>query len=224
MIVRAWNCKVGARPSFVTELRGLGAPHVLALLETGGHRRHIKQWAVGHGYRIVSGSGIEGASTQLLTSAPVIASGVIRFTTRWVGPKGRPHAGRAFPWAKVEADGRHTIVVAVHMPWNRRRNRRAWRRAFHEIRQFTNAHPGADLLIVGDLNIAASKRGPGSMRALARRIGGTVVTTGATVDYGIYRPARRPLDGPQRPVVVTGTKGRRLNSDHPIVTYATRSA
>lgn len=220
--VVVWNCKVGDRDHFPAELDTLRGKKVIGLLETGGHRGDIYRWAARHGYTtIVTGEGDVGASSMLLIHKTVAVqhSGVLVSRVKWKGPKGKTIEGRAFPWARVVLDGRVLDVVVVHMPWNPARNLRAWISCSSMIRRFATSHPSVDQLYLGDFNQRTSVRVLWSIWRTARRIGGRIIATGAPLDYGILRPAKRPAGRPVRPVVVTGHKGAQLDSDHHVVTY-----
>lgn len=221
--VVAWNCKVGSRPHFDAELETLAGRRVIGLMETGGHRDDIRKFAIKHGYSIVSGSGDTGASSQLLVKhrSGVVASGVVTIGTPWRGPKGKRIDGRAFPWVKLDVDGRKTLVILVHMPWGPTKpsNVRAWVACSRVLRRLAKINPGWDVLIVGDLNQPASSRLPYSILGTANKIGGRIVSTGAPLDYAIYRRSTTPRPS-GRPVVARGRKGSKLGSDHPVVTYS----
>lgn len=221
--VVSWNCKVGSRAHFDAELDALDGKTVIGLMETGGHRSDITAWAREHGYSIFSGTGETGASSQLLVKhrSQVSAHGVVTIKTPWRGPKGKRINGRAFPWAKLVLDGRPTLVILVHMPWGPTKpaNVRAWVMCSRVLRRLARINPGWDVLIVGDLNQSASSRLPYSILGTANKIGGRIVTTGAPLDYGIYRPAKSARLA-ARPVVVRGRRGERMGSDHPVICYS----
>lgn len=218
--VAAWNTKVGDRENFPAELDAFIGKRVIGLMETGGHRGDIARWATGKGYSIVSGSGEIGASSQLLVQhrSGLIDRGVIRVTTPWRGPKGKRINGRAFPWVILPINGRPTLVLLVHDVWNSAKNWRAKRATALAIRRLAAAHRDVDFLVIGDLNQSPTSRLPYSTLGTTNKIRGSIVSTGASVDYGIYRPARNPAAA--RPAVVRGRKGGRMGSDHPVVSYS----
>lgn len=214
--VVAWNVKVGDRRSFLDEMRALGTPPVIGLMETPGHKVDIRTWARRAGY-VVHRTALD---SQLLVRNDVelIGRGTITVTTPWRGPKGKRIAGRVFPWVRVRVDGVDLVVLLVHMPWNPIRNARAWIACARAVRRFAAEHPGINLLVVGDLNQRANVRRPYSMRGTANKIGGQIIATGALLDYAIYRPARSDAKV-TRPRGVSGRKGARMGSDHPVVAY-----
>ncbi len=215
--VVVWNAKVGDRPGFLNELNALGRPAVIGLLEAPGHKADVMLWADKHSYDVRR----PALDSLLLVrdDVEVLATGTITVTTPWRGPKGKRIAGRVFPWAKVIVDGRVLVVLLVHMPWNPVRNARAWVACSRAIRKFAIDNPGTDMLIAGDLNQRASVRSPYSIRGTANKIGGRIVGTGALVDYAIFRPGIRPAGTTTRPATVSGRKGARMGSDHPVVAY-----
>lgn len=226
-LVVAWNTRARDNEPFAANLVRAsrnGTVPVVGLMEVNGNRGPIRPFAKAHGYAIVTGEGEIGGSSQLLvktSEARIINSGVIQIGTPWWGPKGKRIDGRAFPWASVEFDdGRELLVILAHLIWGpfRIRNWPAHVAELRALRRFIEARDGIDILLAGDLNQAASRRGPGSMRAFARQIDGRIVHTGASVDYGIYRPAPRPL-AIGRPVVIDGDVGSRFGSDHPSAYY-----
>lgn len=218
--VVAWNMKVGRREGVPAALAALGDPIVLGLMETAGHRGDIARHAASHGYSIVTGSGDVGASSQLLVKhgSGVVSTGVVTVPTVWRGPKGRRIGGRAFPWVKLHINGRPTLVILAHMPWNPVRNPRAWIACTKTLRRLVTINPAWDVLIVGDLNQGARVRLPWSILGTANKVGGRIVATGAGLDYGIFRRATTGRWRP-RPIATTGKRGPAHGSDHPSITY-----
>lgn len=213
--VVAWNVKVGDRDDFLAELRALGTPPVIGLMETPGHRDDIRTWARRSGYVVHSDTW--DSILLVRNDVELVERGALVVRTRWRGPKGKRIDGRVFPWVRIKLDGRVLDVLLVHMPWNPVRNWRAWIACTRAVRRFARNHPGADLLVVGDLNQRASARGPGSIYATSKAIRGRIIPTGALLDYAIYRPASPA--GRFRPAAVSGRKGARMGSDHPVAAY-----
>lgn len=211
MIVAAWNGKEGRGSAFGRDVRELVKTHrpdVIALLEARGRapRRSIRATTKILYRRPVTGRlpRAEWSSSSLLTAKRIRTRrrGMIRVRAVWYGPKGTRRAGRGFPWQVVELDGRRATIVAVHMPWNATRNPRAWRASWDELERFAKQRPGP-ILLVGDWNVGAGKELP---QGFARRIGATVIRTGAPIDYAIARGLK-----------VAGKTGSSYGSDHPSI-------
>jgi hypothetical protein len=228
----AWNTRARDNEPFGVNLVRAsrnGTVPLFGVMEVNGNRTPIRRFAKTYGYDIVTGEGEIGGSSQLLVktdAARIINSGVIQINTPWWGPKGKRINGRAFPWAAVELDdGREVLVILAHLIWGpfRVRNWPAHVAELRALRRFIQARHGIDTLIMGDLNQPASRRGLGSMQAFARQIGGRIIHTGASVDYGIFRPAPRP-HRLGRPVVIDGDVGSKFGSDHPSAYYSIGAA
>lgn len=227
----AWNTRARDNEPFPANLvraSRSGTVPIFGLMEVNGNRGPIRPFTKAHGYEIVTGDGEIGGSSQLLiktSEAKVLNAGVVQIGTPWWGPKGKRIDGRAFPWASVDLDDRELLVILAHLIWGpfHVRNWPAHVAELRALRRFITARHGIDILLMGDLNQRADRRGLGSMRAFARQIDGRIVHTGASVDYGIYRPAPRP-HAIRRPVVVNGDVGSKFGSDHPSAVYAIGAA
>lgn len=224
--IAVWNGKVGDRPTFAAELEAVGTgKRIIGLMETGGHRGVIREFAGDLGYSIFTGKGDVGASSQLLVKhhSGVTGHGLIRVDTRWYGPQGKPIDGRAFPWVRYVDDGRPTMFILPHMPWGptKLRNRAAWRECNLALRHYAEVSLGYDLLIAGDFNQKITEDRGYSIKATANVIGAQVIRTGAPLDFGLWRPASRPrAEAAARPVpVVTAVKGDDYESDHHAIGY-----
>lgn len=222
----AWNVKVGrglslrGRRRVGSEIRDLDVGTTLSLLECGGNVSAIRAGIRGRYDRKVAGSGPEGGSTRLYVhrDARLLSGGLLTTRTPWRGPKGGPHRGRVFPWALVEHHGQRQYVVAVHMPWNPRRNRRAWNACIRLLLDFAAQHTDHPVVMVGDWNIPPWRKGTGTIHALAGRVGGQIVRTDDALMYAVVIPAI----GQQ--VAASGVKGPRGGSDHPPVTIRVKES
>ena len=227
----AWNTRARDNENLDANLVRVsrnGTVPIVGTMEVNGNRAPIGRFAKIHGYDVVTGEGERGGSAQLLIKsdvARILNSGVIEIGTDWFGPKGGRIDGRAFPWAAVDLDNRELLVILTHLIWGpyRVRNWPAHVAELRALRRFIMARHGIDILMIGDLNQPASRRGLGSMQAFARQIDGRIIHTGASVDYGIFRPAPRPQHL-GRPVVINGDVGSKFGSDHPSAYYAIGAA
>lgn len=191
-----------------------GRPPVISLIECGGNWRVVERIARRRGYRIITGTGDEGSSSALLvrTDVTLIDSGVIRVRDKWVGPKGKTHHGRAFPWATYKLGGRVRTTVVVHMPWNPRLNDDAWNACQRALVDFADKRFGF-LEYLGDWNWSSRSTATGSPHGIAAKIGGRIVHTGDRLMFAIVRQARTgELD---RILHVAGDAKTREGSDHP---------
>ncbi|NGZ99609.1 hypothetical protein G5V59_02425 [Nocardioides sp. W3-2-3] len=157
-----WNAKVGDRPTFGAELEAvMSGRRFGAILETGGNRDVIREFAGDMKYSIYTGKGDVGASTMILAkhASGITRHGLIDVDTTWWGPKGKPIPGRAFPWFRWVEDGRPSMFIAPHMPWGptRPRNVKAWVDCSKMLRDYAAVSTGYDLLIAGDLNQARQR-------------------------------------------------------------------
>lgn len=192
--------------------RSGGRPPVIGLIECGGNWRVVERIARRRGYRIITGVGDEGSSSALLVRRDVtlIDSGVIRTRAVWVGPKGKKHDGRGFPWATYKLDGRVRTTVVVHVPWDPAgRNEQAWHACRDALIRFASKRLGF-LELEGDWNLSARSE---EIRRLAQQLGGRVIHTGDALMFAIVRQAKvAQLD---RVIHVTGDAKTREGSDHP---------
>ncbi|QSR25513.1 hypothetical protein CFH99_07735 [Nocardioides aromaticivorans] len=209
--VLAWNCKVGRRKGFRTELDRLPRVSVYVFNEADGHWADLADWATDRGLTRVAADG--GVGIYVSKRVEVVSFRVETVTARWRGPKGKLFRERPIIWALLRIDGRALFVVAQHAPWNPVRNAVAWRAYQKKLRQVGTWFPFADMLLVGDANMSWAKRAAWSVRSTVRRIRGRVVTTGASVDYAAFRPGTSPQ------WTVRGSLGVRLGSDHPFTQY-----
>ncbi len=226
-----WNAKVGDRPTFGAELEAvMNGRRFGAILETGGNRDVIREYAGDMKYSIFTGKGDVGASTMILAKhgSGITRHGLIDVDTVWWGPKGKAIPGRAFPWFRWVEDGRPSMFIAPHMPWGptRPRNVKAWVDCSKMLRHYAAVSTGYDLLIAGDLNQLASVRLPYSIRGTATAIGAQIITTGEPLDYALWRPATRPVPAAaKRPVPkVRATTSDAYEGDHPAVAYSIGAA
>lgn len=182
-------------------------PPVVALMECAGNWTVIRRVAKRYGYRIFTGTGTEGSSTALLVrdDVKVLDHGLTGPDTEWTGPRGRAHPGRAFPWARVQLDGVSRTFVAVHMPWNRRKNAAAFDACLDSLRQLARDVAGA-IEFMADWNVS-----PAALAKFVRSISGYVVHTGDPLMYAVVRPAGAL---PARASVIGDAKTRE-GSDHP---------
>lgn len=223
LVVGAWNSKVGHRRSYLGEVaEEVKGKDVQGLMETAGHRVDLRKFAREKGFARVTGVQVgkdsEPLSSLLLVreGIKIVKRGVINVKSPWIGPQGGKFSGRYFPWVRVRKDGVDTLVVLVHMPWNPRKNARAVRACHKALRQFAKNHPDVDLLIMGDINEAASSR---RVKRTARKIGAKIVPGASGIDYAFFRPRR---ERPSKPGVrrrVTGKRGSKRGSDHHAATY-----
>lgn len=209
--VVAWNCKVGRRKSFRSELDRLPAASVYAFNEADGHYADLADWAEDKGLRRLEASG--GIALFVGQRVEVIASGVDVVKARWVGPKGKRFRSRPIVWGLLKIDDRGLYLEVQHAPWNPVKNSRAWRAYQQRLRDLGEWFPSVDLLIVGDTNQSWAKRVAWAIRGTANKIRGRYVPTGSSIDFGIFRPGKKPLWD------VKGIEGAELGSDHAYVTY-----
>lgn len=186
-------------------------PPVLALMECAGNWTVIRRIAKRYGYRIFTGTGTEGSSSALLIrdDVKVLDHGLTGPGTEWTGPRGRAHPGRKFPWARVQLDGVSRTFVAVHLPWNPRKNAAAFDACLASLRKLARAVPGA-IELMGDWNVS-----PAQLAAFVRSISGYVVHTGDRLMFAVVRPAgalsarasvigdAKTLEGSDHPYAVT---------------------
>lgn len=209
--VVAWNCKVGRRKSFRSELDRLPTAVVYAFNEADGHYDVLADWAEDESLRRVQASG--GVALYVSRRVEVIASGVDTVRARWVGPKGKVFRSRPIVWALLKVDGRGLYLEVQHGPWNPVKNAAAWRAYQQRLRALGAWFPSVDLLIVGDPNMSWAKRVAWAIRGTANKIRARYVPTGAVIDFGIFRPGNKPQWD------VKGIEGDEMGSDHPFVLY-----
>lgn len=209
--VVGWNCKVGRRRNFRDELDELPVADVYAFNEADGHYGDLRRWAGSRDLHEVHSVG--GIAVYISRRTKLIASRVELVKSRWHGPKGKLFRDRPIAWVLVEILGLPLFVPVQHGPWNPVRNAVAWAAYQRKLAQVGTWYPYADMLLVGDGNQRWSARALVSIRRTAARFRGRYVPTGAALDYGVFR------SGTTQRWKVTGAKGPRLGSDHPVTTY-----
>lgn len=211
--VLAWNCKVGRRKSFDTELDRLPPHSIYAFNEAVGRGREaqLADWARERKLRRIESSG--GVMLYVGPRVVDVGSGVEHVNARWLGPKGKRFNTRPIIWAMLRVDNRPLYVVVQHAPWNPVKNGVAWRAYQKRLRRMGTWFPSVDMLLIGDANQSWAKRVAWAIRGTANKIRGRYVPTGAAVDYAVFRP------GDPGEFLVKGALGARLGSDHKYTSY-----
>lgn len=209
--VLAWNVRVGRRKGFSAELRRLPWASVYAFNEADGHWSDLADWAKERDLRRVEASG--GVALYVGKRVQIEGSGVKHVNARWFGPKGKRFNTRPIVWALLRVDGRPLFVVVQHAPWNPVKNAVAWKAYQQQLRRMGTWFPSVDMLLIGDANQSWAKRVAWAIRGTANKIRGRYVPTGASVDYGIFRPGKNGW------ATVRGALGVRHGSDHAYTMY-----
>lgn len=187
-----WNTKVGRRPHVVARetarIARLFDADTILLQEAHGYIDALRDI---DGYRLFVANGkgeAQGTPILIRVGLPAVRRHAIRCTHPWTGPKQKqPHRGRVFTVAGIP-DLTYIDVHRTRPGWSP--GGVAFREEYDRLLDRANRIDGP-LLIGGDQNIGTrpgSDRGPHTPWALAKAIGGKVITTSpGRVDYAIVR-------------------------------------
>lgn len=187
-----WNAKVGRRPAEVVRaVRSMAREHDadgFLLQEAAGYFEALRDLP---GWDAVAPRGKGDARGNIILAperSHVERRHAIRCRLDWTGPKhGKHHDGRKMPVADVD-DWRYVSVHRTRPGWSK--GGLAFAEEFERLAEVAD-RTRIPLVLGGDQNIGTrpgADRGRHTPFALARRIGGTIITTHpGNVDYVIVR-------------------------------------
>lgn len=207
--VVSWNCKVGRNTSTVVGnlqdlVRDLD-PDVILLQEAKGYVSAIRD-AFKKSWQIFADSDA-GKDDPVMVREGISVSdwGTRKYTTHWVGPQGGDQKGRTWTYAVIDG----TEYLSLHRCWGGTKDSNAKAYA-DEASLLVKAYgsSGRPFVVFGDTNTSPSASYPNSMKDIAKRTGGKLITPGGGIDYAVVRG-------------VTGTMGSKkpYGSDHDAVLF-----
>lgn len=207
--VVSWNCKVGRNANTVVgNLRDLIQdldPDVILLQEAKGYVSAFRD-AFGDGWQIYADAD-KGKDDPVMAREKIKVDtwGVRKYTTHWVGPQGGDQKGRT--WTFIQTGG--VEYLSLHRCWGGTKDSNAKAYA-DEASLLVKAYgaSGRPFVVFGDTNTSPSATYPNSMKDLAKRTGGKLITPGGGIDYALVRG-------------VTGSMGSKkaYGSDHDAVLF-----